>query len=195
MFGRKKDEEAPIVEEIEAPPSGKGRPTPRRKVAEAANKRPLVPTDRGAARRAEREKMNAARARMNEAMITGKEEDLPAQHRGPVRRYVRDYIDARFSLGELFLPLSGAIVVILLISTFNASWAAIGVTAILALYAIVAIALVDALIAAFRVRRQLREKFGEDRAKRTMMYTVMRAFQLRRTRMPKPQVKRGEYPR
>ncbi|TDE88973.1 DUF3043 domain-containing protein [Occultella glacieicola] len=194
MFGRKKDEAAPIVEE-EVPRAGKGRPTPKRKDAEAANKRPLVPTDRGAARKVQREKMNAQRARMNEAMITGKEEDLPLQHRGPVRRYVRDYVDARFSLGELFLPLSGAIVVILLISTFNASWAAIGITAIFALYLIVAVALVDALICAFRVRRKLREKFGEERAKRTIMYTVMRAFQLRRTRLPKPQVKRGEYPR
>jgi hypothetical protein len=27
-----------------------------------------------------------------------------------------------------------------------------------------------------------------------LMYSVMRAFQLRPTRMPKPQVKRGDYP-
>ena len=39
-------------------------------------------------------------------------------------------------------------------------------------------------------------KFGYEAAstKGNGMYAAMRAFQMRRSRMPRPQVKRGEYP-
>jgi hypothetical protein len=46
-----------------------------------------------------------------------------------------------------------------------------------------------------RIKGRLTAKFGADRIPSgATMYAVMRAFQLRPTRMPKPQVKRGDYP-
>ena len=46
------------------------------------------------------------------------------------------------------------------------------------------------------LRKKLTAKFGEEaaRAKGNGMYAAMRAFQLRRSRMPRAMVKRGEYP-
>ena len=193
MFGRKKQavETEPVQEPV---PEGKGRPTPKRKEAEARNKRPLVPTDRGAAKRAQREKMADARRKMDQAMVTGEDRYLPAQHKGPARRYLRDYVDARWSMGEAFMPLAALIVVVLLAASFLKMPAQIVMGAFYGLYIVMFIALVDAVLLGFRVRRKAQEKFGEGARKGAVMYVVMRAFQIRRTRLPKPQVKRGDFP-
>src|SRR4051812_45926641 len=84
--------------------SGKGRPTPTRKEKEEARKRPLVSSDRTAARKASREQMAEARERARIGMARGEEKYLPMRDRGPQKKYVRDYVDARFSIGELMIP-------------------------------------------------------------------------------------------
>ena len=38
-------------------------------------------------------------------MRTGDERYLPARDKGPVRRFIRDYVDSRFSFIELLIPL------------------------------------------------------------------------------------------
>ena len=193
MFGRKKDAAEPA--QVEEPlPEGKGRPTPKRKDAEARNKRPLVPTDRAAARRVQREKMAQARAKMDEAMVTGNDQYLPAQHRGRARRFLRDYVDARWSIGEAFMPLALLIVVILLFSAFLPIPVQVATSAFYGLYIVMFIALVDAVALGYRIRRKAVERFGEGARKGAVMYVAMRVFQIRRTRLPKPQVKRGEFP-
>jgi hypothetical protein len=46
-----------------------------------------------------------------------------------------------------------------------------------------------------KLRKRLIAKFGDDAIQRgLMMYSVTRVFQIRRARLPKPQVKHGEYP-
>ncbi|GMA31497.1 hypothetical protein GCM10025875_14890 [Litorihabitans aurantiacus] len=66
---------------------------------------------------------------------------------------------------------------------------------ILGLYGLVAVAVLDSVLMARRVRKRLRESFGEDKVQRgSIMYAVLRSFQMRVTRMPKPQVKRGQLP-
>ena len=84
--------------------TGKGRATPSRKAAEAARKRPLVPKDRKLAARQDREAAKATRDREYQALKTGDERYLPARDKGPERRWVRDYVDARRNLAEWFLP-------------------------------------------------------------------------------------------
>ncbi|HLR28841.1 MAG TPA: DUF3043 domain-containing protein [Ruania sp.] len=193
MFGRKKQavETEPVQEPV---PEGKGRPTPKRKEVEARNKRPLVPNDRGAAKRAQRAKMADARRKMDQAMITGEDRYLPQQHKGPARRYLRDYVDARWSMGEAFMPLAALIVVVLLAASFLKMPAQVVMGAFYGLYIVMFIALVDAVLLGYRVRRKAQERFGESARKGAVMYVVMRAFQIRRTRLPKPQVKRGDFP-
>ncbi|MCU1553788.1 MAG: hypothetical protein JWM13_1274, partial [Arthrobacter sp.] len=52
---------------------------------------------------------------------------------------------------------------------------------------------VDAFILSRKLKTRLAAKFGE--AERgTVWYGAMRSLQFRRLRMPKPQVKRGEFP-
>mgnify|MGYP003086913477 FL=1 len=74
---------------------GKGRATPKRKDAQARRLHPIVPVDRKAARREARAKRDEAWERQRRAMITGDERYLPARDKGHIRRYIRDYIDAR----------------------------------------------------------------------------------------------------
>ncbi|WP_282945034.1 DUF3043 domain-containing protein [Cellulomonas endometrii] len=206
MFGRSKDSstgataatgQTPLTEEtpglVEVPGGTKGRPTPKRKVAEAANRRPLVPTDRKAAAKEARSAQRAERDKQYAAMQTGDERYLPAKDKGPVRRYVRQYVDARWSLGEMFLPI--AIVMLLLnmlLSQVSAEFAFLG---LVVLYVFIIAMVVDVAIMWRKLRKRLVAKFGADAVVRgTMMYAVTRVFQIRRARLPKPQVKHGEYP-
>ena len=50
------------------------------------------------------------------------------------------------------------------------------------------------LILGIILTRKIKAKFGEDKAERVRWYAAMRALQLRPLRLPKPQVKRGQYP-
>lgn len=198
MFSRKKpsdDSSAPDATSAAADieqSAGKGRPTPTRKQSQAANKRPLVPDDRRAAAKADREKKRAVRDLEYKAMQSGDEKNLPYRDRGPVRRYIRDYVDARWNVGEYFLFLAMAFLVITL---FANQAPALALGAILALYIVVLVAIIDAFVMWRMLKKRLLAKFGEDQLIRgTTMYAVMRAFQIRRARLPKPQVKHGQFP-
>ena len=174
---------------------GKGRATPRRKDAEARRLHPVVPTDRKAAKAQARAEQDEAWRRQREAMRTGDERYLPARDKGPVKRYIRDYVDARFSLGEAFMPLSILLIVIMVGVQTRAP--AIGLTVIMGLYAVFLLSIIDALVCWWLVRRRLHAKFGEEKVKAQgtiFWYIFSRCFNLRRWRQPSPQVARREYP-
>ncbi|GIG27438.1 hypothetical protein Cma02nite_00380 [Cellulomonas marina] len=174
--------------------TGKGRPTPKRKVAQAANRRPLVPLDRKAAAREERARRRVQRDQEYRAMQSGDERFLPVRDRGPVRRFVRDSIDARRSLGEYFLPVA---FVLLIAQTLLAATAPEVVLVLtLVLYLFILGTVVDAIILWRGLKKKLVARFGAEALPRGLtMYAVTRIFQLRRLRMPKPQVQRGQQPR
>ncbi len=194
MFGRSKTTNEALADEAAHPPreGAKNRPTPKRRDQEAARKQPLVVTDRKAAKQRDRAKRQENYAKQRSAMATGDDRYLPARDKGPVRRYIRDSIDARWNLGEFMLPV---MIVVLALSFIRQSWALLIV--FVAVYGIILLAIVDSFLAWRRIKRQLVEKFGTDRVAQERglaMYAVMRAFQMRRTRMPKPQVARGDHP-
>ena len=104
MFRRSKTTNDQLAEAArEAREGAKNRPTPKRRDQEAARKRPLVVTDRKQARSQDREKRREAMSRTRQAMLTGDESGLPPRDKGPVRRYIRDYVDARRNLAEFML--------------------------------------------------------------------------------------------
>lgn len=191
MLWRKKSESEVSDDHLHPDrPGAKNRPTPKRRDQEAANQRPLVVTDRKAASKANREARRSAYAKQRQAMLTGDEANLPERDKGPVRRYLRDYVDARWSVGEFLLPI---MLLVLLLSFVRTTTAMLIV--FFAVYSLVLVAIADGFVMWRRLKRQLVEKFGENAIPRgSVMYAVMRAFQIRRSRMPRPQVARGEYP-
>jgi hypothetical protein len=168
----------------------KNRPTPKRRDQEAARKRPIVVTDRKAAREVERTNRRQAQLKQREAMVTGDDANLPARDKGPVKRYVRDYVDARWNLGEFMLPVMLVVLALSFIrSPLVFAFVSMGV------YALLLVAIVDGFLMWRRLKKRLLAKFGADQTVRGLaMYAAMRSFQLRRSRMPRPQVNRGQYP-
>lgn len=170
--------------------TGKGRPTPTRKEREAARKRPLVPDDRKRAAKENRERMAEARERARNGMAAGDERYLPQRDKGPQRRFVRDYVDARTSFGEFMIPVMFLVIIATFLPSVDAQF-----IAILALWGFFLIAILDSVLLGWLVKRRLRAKFGEDKVEKGVgWYAGMRALQLRVLRLPKPQVKRGQYP-
>jgi Protein of unknown function (DUF3043) len=168
--------------------SGKGRPTPTRKEAEAAAKaRAKVPRTRKEQAAAQRLARSQNSSKMREAMKTGEERHLPARDRGPVKRFIRDYVDSRFSFVELMIP-------VLLVTTVmawsgSASVASYG-NAIL--FGMLLLIVVDMLRLRFKLRREITTRFPEADTKGTTYYAVMRSLQMKFMRMPKAKVKIGQ---
>jgi hypothetical protein len=183
----KHDSSNPQDEEVET--TGKGRPTPSRKEAQARNAQPLVGDRSKEARRAQRQRVAEQRERARVGMAQGDERYLTARDRGPQRRWVRDWVDARWSMGEFLIPA----MLVVLVSTFLPG--RLPYYGIAVMWVFVALTAVDLVFMCFRLGRKLREKFGSDnRQSGWRWYACMRAMQFRPLRLPKPQVKRGSRP-
>ncbi|MFT4135296.1 DUF3043 domain-containing protein [Microbacterium sp.] len=177
----------PRDEERAAPTAGKGRPTPSRAEREAARRRPLVP-DTKEAKAAAKAELAVKRERARVGMATGDDRYLPARDKGPQRRFVRDWVDARWTLGEWIMPLM--LVVIVLGFVPNPT---LVMASFLGLWAILLLVIAEMVINATLVKRAARHKFGESRMERGLgWYGAMRSIQMRVLRMPKPQKRRGE---
>ena len=192
MFGRSKTTNDELVDDLHPQRDGaKNRPTPKRKDQEAARKQPLVVADRKQAKQLDKARRNEQLAKTRQAMISGDDAGLPTRDKGPVRRYMRDYIDARRNLAEFMLPV---MLVVLALSFMRTSTILFFVTILT--YGVLLTAVADTFLMYRGLKKRLAAKFGDDAAstKGNGMYAAMRAFQMRRSRMPRPQVKRGEYP-
>ncbi|MBN9150488.1 MAG: DUF3043 domain-containing protein [Cryobacterium sp.] len=186
----KRDERVDVDPATDGASPGKGRPTPTRKEREAANLRPLVGNDRRAATKESRMKMAEVRERARIGMAAGEEKYLPLRDKGPQRRWIRDYVDARFSVGEVLIPVMFVVIILTFVS--NELLQLIGIAG---LWLFFLAAVIDGVILGMLVNRRLSEKFGADKVQRgNRWYAAMRGMQLRVMRLPKPQVKRGQFP-
>jgi Protein of unknown function (DUF3043) len=168
--------------------AGKGRPTPSRKEAEAARRDRAKPQlDRRAAGRASREAARTNRAKARAHLASGDERYLPARDAGPVRRYARDYVDSRRTLGEIMLPL----VIGFLFVSFVQNNVVRGY-AVVAFYLFMIGLFISTGLMAFRLRRTAEAKFPDEVTRGVGLYGAMRSMQLRRMRLPKPKVKPGQ---
>lgn len=170
--------------------AGKGHATPTRKEKEEARKRPLVSNDRAEARRTARAAMQIERNKQREGLANGVERYLPLRDRGPQKKYVRDYVDARTSVGEFLIPLMFLIIILSLFPQVEVQFA----STLLMLFFFIA-SLLDGFALGFVIRRKLADKFGASHVESGVRwYAGVRAFQFRSMRMPKAQVKRRAYP-
>jgi Protein of unknown function (DUF3043) len=175
-------------------PAGKGRSTPTRREAETARKeRVKPPLDRRAAARAERAAAAADRAKGRSGQATGNQRFMLARDRGPVRAFVRDYVDARLTAGQYLMP---AIVVFLVISIALSHPSLVGIRyyAIVAFYVFVIYVAIDTILLTARIKRIAAERFPNESTQGVGFYGAMRALQIRRLRQPKPTFKRGQQP-
>lgn len=204
MFGRDKTQTSQASTKTAPAPvvkaDGKGRATPSRREAEQRNRKPLIgapPAPKGATR-AERKAVRKAqavrnredRAKQRQAMDRGDERALPARDKGPARRFVRDYVDSRRNLGEYFLPVA---LVCVVLGMINLNITKLG--SLVALYLLVIAIFVNAMLLRRKMIKLVTAKFGADQAAGVGGYAVMRSLQLRRSRVPKPQVERGQHPK
>jgi hypothetical protein len=194
VFRRTKSETATTVPaEPQGKPGGKGRPTPSRKEAEAARKATFKkPRNRKEASAIRREKVRAERGKMQQAMQTGDDRYLPAQDKGPVRRFARDYVDARYSVMEFALPILLVVSLVGVVFSPQYPWLA-GLVNLLFLAMVLLIG-ADWFLLTGGLRKAVAAKFPGESTKGISFYAVRRTMQMRRWRLPKPMVKRGEKP-
>ena len=186
MFGRNKPE--PTVESAPVKEGGKGRPTPTRKEAEAAARaKAKVPRTRKEQAAQQRLARAESSQKVRSAMKTGDERYYMARDKGPMRRFLRDYVDARFSIVELMIPL--LIVTMVLGYSGSNNLRSMGNTL---LFGTLLVVIVDLFILRFKTKKELARRFPGESTKGTLYYTVTRAMQMKFMRMPKAQVKIGQ---
>ncbi|MBT2448552.1 DUF3043 domain-containing protein [Streptomyces sp. ISL-43] len=199
VFGSRssKEEKAAATDKVSAdlsqsrdPQAPKGRPTPKRAVAQSQRKAVVASTGnrKEDAKRA-RERRRVEMAKQREALASGDERYLPNRDKGPVRRYVRDFVDSRFSVAEMFLPLA---VIILVLSMVRVP--SIQNVALTLWLGVIALIILDSIGMFIRLRKALNQRFPDEPKRGAVAYGLMRTLQMRRLRLPKPQVKRGERP-
>jgi hypothetical protein len=196
---RRKPEDLAVEETVEVtepakPPRPRGY-TPKK--GEATPKRPTagrraaesVPSDPKAARALARKRRQQDADERRQGMMNGDDRYLTARDRGPVRRYVRDIVDARRNVGSIFFYGTIAVLVLSLMPIpalqLGSNVAFLGM-----LFAI----MVDSVFLARRIRKLVGAKFPKhnERWGSLYFYAVMRALSFRRMRIPKPQVNLGD---
>jgi Protein of unknown function (DUF3043) len=169
--------------------AGKGRPTRKRSEAEAGRRQPITGTRTTARPRTPEEKQRARndRAGKYEAMKRGEAWALNPRDRGPARALARDYVDSKRRLSEYYMY----VLVVLLVAVFLRNSKAQEFISPLVLVLIVLI-FVDAMLIRRGLRALLAERLPGESLRGLTMYSVMRALQIRRLRVPAPRVHPGE---
>jgi hypothetical protein len=170
--------------------AGKGRPTPKR--SEAQGRRPgpppPPPTTRKEAYKRMREQQAARRSETRQGAARGDDAYLPARDRGPVRKLVRDVVDARRNVGSFFL----AIAAVALIGTIAPSILVRNYASFL-LMGFFLLLVVDSVVLSRRIKRKVAEQFpdGNHKTRGLVWYGISRSTMIRRWRFPKPEVPPG----
>jgi hypothetical protein len=183
----------------------KGRPTPKRN---QGRRGPVAPAPMTAAearrrrkelggpklsreeRKAERLVRRADMSDRRERMMAGQDAYLLPRDKGPVRRYIRDVVDARRNVLGLFMPAAlGLIFVMLAVPSVAVQRMLSPVMLVLVL-----IMVIDGFILGRKVNRLVDQKFPDNAESSWKLgfYAASRASQMRRMRAPRPQVNRGD---
>ena len=166
----------------------KGRPTPKRKEAQAAVKvSSLAPASTKAEKKRSKDQARAARLAQREAYLRGEESALPVRDRGPEKKFVRNYVDARRSIGEFFLPIIGFVLILSLIPV-----GIFAVVGIIIMYSVLLVAVVDGFFLSRKIKAEVAKRFPDKSTKGLGLYGWLRSTQMRRMRAPKPQIKAGD---
>jgi hypothetical protein len=172
----------------DTPEVKKGRPTPKRKEAEAARKvSSLAPASTKAEKQRAKAAAREARIATRTAYLRGDENALPFRDKGPVKKFVRNYVDSRRSIGEFFLPVIFIVLLLTLIPSKVFQLVSIAI-----MYSVLVISVVDGFLLSRKLKKEVTTKFPGAELKGIGMYGWLRSTQMRRMRTPKPAIKAGE---
>jgi hypothetical protein len=183
------DGPAEVKQPRSAAEAAKGRPTPKRSEAERNRRQPITGSRAPASPRTPEDKARARtdRTRKYEAMKAGEAWALNPRDRGPARALARDYIDSKRRVSEYYMY----ILVVLLIAVFVRNKAAQTYISPLILVLVLVI-VVDAQLIRYRLRKLVSERLPGESTRGLTLYSVMRALQIRRFRVPAPRVRPGD---
>ena len=170
------------VEPVGRVSPAKGKATPKRREAEARRRTTVVEQAGGRGGRRETRQQYAQR---RAAMQRGDENALPSRDRGPVRRFARDFVDSRRTVLGYFLPVGVPIMVLSLLPLTQ-------VIAQLALWVFFFAVAIDSMLMVRKLRREVTTRFPDESTRGLGMYALSRASMMRRLRLPKPRVERGD---
>lgn len=166
----------------------KGRPTPKRKDAQAALKvSSLAPAVSKEEKKRAKDAARAERVNSRAAYMRGDESALPLRDKGPVKKFVRNYVDSRRSIGEYFLPI---IFIVLALTLIPSKIFQVG--SIFLMYSVLLASVINGIILSRRLKKEVLQKFPGADIKGIGMYGWLRSTQMRRMRAPKPAIQRGE---
>jgi hypothetical protein len=169
--------------------AAKGRPTPKRSVAEANRRQPITGSSRapaGPRTPQDKAKARANRAGKYEAMKRGESWALNPRDRGPARALARDFVDSKRRISEYYMY----VLIVLLAAVFLRNTSAQRIVSPLILVLVVVI-LADAWLIRRSLTRLMAERLPGESTRGLTMYSVMRALQIRRFRVPAPRVGPG----
>ncbi|TDT32738.1 DUF3043 domain-containing protein [Naumannella halotolerans] len=170
---------ASSTDSIERSTREKNRPTRTRKEAEAERRAKARPN---LSKKEARRKVTAERreVRMRE---------MAERDNTPEKKLLRDFFDSRWNLMEFLLP---ALLVMLAGSMLASALPAASTISLIVMYAFLGLSLLDFWLAWRRFKALLAVRMPRSTPKGLLFYGVNRAMQIRRLRMPPPEVKRGE---
>jgi hypothetical protein len=166
----------------------KGVPTPKRSEAQANRRQPYqAPTDRKSAAKQSKQRTQADRIRRTEALQRGEQWALPRKDQGPVRGLARDVVDSRRSFGEWYMLMVVVLLALLFLPGSSTKLLADAIVLVLVLLIIG-----EGWFVGRKVKRLAAERFPGHSTQGVAMYTLMRGISMRRMRIPKPRVNRGD---
>lgn len=169
-------------------PAGKGRPTPKRQRTAPP---PPPPQSRKEAYARMREKSREERVEARAGMREGDDRFALGRDRGPIRRLVRDVVDARRNAGPYFF---GAALVIVIVTSLPGLPPVVAFAVSYLWLALIGVLLFDSFLLSRVIARAIAERFPEEAGslRSHKFYGIMRAATFRRLRNPRPKVRLGQ---
>ena len=181
-------EAPPEVVAAPDPTAAKGRPTPKRRDAEAHRRQKAAPPRD---RREARSRLKAERAKerqlTTEAMRTGDERQYPVRDQGKGRHIARNWVDGRRNIGEVFWPVVITALVLLFMPV--PALQRLSTVVLLGFYVLITI---DSGWSMLGLRSALHKEVPDPGQRRgALAYAFGRSISSRKRRMPAPKVERG----
>jgi len=169
-------------------PEKKGRPTPKRREVEKSRSLPrLAPASTKEAKKLQKQQARILRAQQRDAYLRGDENALPLRDRGPVKRFIRNYVDSQRTVGEFFLPMIIIVLFMTLVPIVE-----IRLASAFVMYGVLVYSGVAGFLMSRKLKVEIATRFPGESTKGIGIYAWLRSTQMRRMRAPLPQVKRGE---